>query len=39
MVVDVKPQAAIDLSESKVNQLLARYRKAKAIKDQWTSCL
>ena len=36
MVVDVKPQATIDLSESKVNQLLARYRKAKAIKDQWT---
>ena len=36
MVVDVKPQATIDLSESKVNILLARYRKAKAIKDQWT---
>ena len=36
MVVDVKPQVTIDYSESKVKQLLARYRKAKAVKDQWT---
>mgnify|MGYP005991398567 FL=1 len=35
MVIDVKPQVAVDLSASKVNQVLARYRKAKAIKDQW----
>jgi|TARA_R100000353_G_scaffold78458_1_gene59174 phage portal protein BeeE len=35
MVVDVKPQAVVDLTQSKVNQLLARYRKAKGIKDQW----
>ena len=30
MVIDVKPQVAVDLSASKVNQVLARYRKAKA---------
>ena len=36
MVIDVKPQVTIDYSESKVKQLLARYRKAKAVKDQWT---
>ena len=35
MVIDVKPQAVVDLTQSKVNQLLARYRKAKSIKDQW----
>ena len=35
MVVDVIPQSPIDLSESKVKQLLARYRRAQAIKDQW----
>ena len=39
MVVDVKPQVTIDYSESKVKQLLARYRKAKAVKDQWTPIL
>ena len=35
MVVDVKPQASVDYSASKVKQLLARYRRAQAIKDQW----
>jgi|TARA_B100001059_G_C17805869_1_gene569107 hypothetical protein len=35
MVVDVIPQAPVDFSESKVKQLLAKYRRAQAIKDQW----